>query len=461
MRTLVLPLSPSMLPSMLPSTPPSVLSSLLPSVLSSLLYAVAAALAAPQSLAAQVPLDYLLVAESAKAGAVRYLEPATGVTTPVAARGTTPVLVAPASLALDPTDPFSIYHAGGAANTIAAVLNRAQVQGNRLLANTPVQLRGITGPPARLHVLGPDILATVTRGTGAGVHSAPLGGGNGMLLAALPNAHDLAVIGTKVYVSSYLAATPTTILEHDTMSKVTRTVGTSYPPLQAIAAYAGSLLLAGTDAGDLLLIDLTTGTAAPFLQPKQGAIVAVAVSPTSGAAYFATAANPTNAVWSAFAPTAPLYTTPVRITDLDVGVHAQASLLVFGQGCSGSSAAAPYMDPIGVPALGNASFVVRAAGAMPTRPAALVLGQSRTRFGAVPLPFDLVAIRMPGCFLYTDALITLGGVVDAAGVAQVPVPIPNQPFLTGGHLTGQLLVLDPQAVPLGLALSDGTEGIVR
>jgi hypothetical protein len=90
------------------------------------------------------------------------------------------------------------------------------------------------------------------------------------------------------------------------------------------------------------------------------------------------------------------------------------------------------------------------------------LGLSNTRFGAVPLPFDLTAAGAPGCHLYNDWLLLGAAVTDGRpgwpfGDARVELVLPLDANLVGGTVFSQWLLVNPAVNALGIATSHGVE----
>lgn len=123
-----------------------------------------------------------------------------------------------------------------------------------------------------------------------------------------------------------------------------------------------------------------------------------------------------------------------------------AAFLPFGQGCSGTA---------GVPILGNhnnslprlgTSFTMRMSN-LPNGPLFVplgFLGYSNTTAYGVPLPLSMGIYGMPPqCLQFVDPtdgiFYTL---INAGGIADWTVPIPNNPLLIGGAVYVQAIVLD-------------------
>lgn len=108
------------------------------------------------------------------------------------------------------------------------------------------------------------------------------------------------------------------------------------------------------------------------------------------------------------------------------------------------------------------TLTLRLRGAAPGQPASFWLGIEHTRFGAIPLPFRLDALGMPGCLLAVDPVWVVPVVADGAGAHDLALPA-ALPVVTFA-LHAQALHAAPSA-PLGLATTNaahallGTEGV--
>lgn len=147
-------------------------------------------------------------------------------------------------------------------------------------------------------------------------------------------------------------------------------------------------------------------------------------------------------------------------TTADVGAFAFNPFYVpasgsFGQGCGPK--AGWFWEPI----TGQPYYEQHLAGALPFGPAVLQLGISSSLWSGLPLPLDLTPFGAPGCSLLTGPALTVVTVVDAAGKAQINLPIPASPELLGAQFYVQWLVPAPGVNPLGLLLSDGVAGKVK
>jgi chitodextrinase len=129
-------------------------------------------------------------------------------------------------------------------------------------------------------------------------------------------------------------------------------------------------------------------------------------------------------------------------------VAAQASppqVTPFGVGCPGYGGRAPSLSTVGLPSVCNSSFALRVAAARPASATvfALATGETVYSFG-------------PGCEWYLLGLFATGTrTTDAAGVAQIPLPIDADPSQVGRRFVAQAFALDPQGGIVGFAGSNG------
>lgn len=125
---------------------------------------------------------------------------------------------------------------------------------------------------------------------------------------------------------------------------------------------------------------------------------------------------------------------------------AAASATAYGTGCDGLALAAN-----GLPQLGNAAFSLRLDNVPAISPAALfAFGSAQVNPG-----IHLAGVGMAGCFGYMSLDIGLfaGGAVSS-GTSGFPLPIPNNPALSGAGLASQGVCFS-LLTSLGLASSNG------
>ena len=91
--------------------------------------------------------------------------------------------------------------------------------------------------------------------------------------------------------------------------------------------------------------------------------------------------------------------------------------------------------------------------------ALLLLGNSKTAWGLVPLPFPLNGLGMTGCTLYVCAEATVP-VPNVGGTVSATLSVPNDPVLVANSFFNQGLVLDPPANAAGITATNAGEGTV-
>jgi len=129
----------------------------------------------------------------------------------------------------------------------------------------------------------------------------------------------------------------------------------------------------------------------------------------------------------------------------------EPSLTVLGTGCGASI---PHRQSAqGLPKIGS-SVLYESLDASPHSPLLLILGFSAGSWGNLVLPLDLSSLGAPGCTLYTSVARSYATTSDAAGNANVSIPIPDDPGLVGFTFYTQFVALDSTANFLGLTLSD-------
>lgn len=275
-------------------------------------------------------------------------------------------------------------------------------------------------------------------------------GGAPTILFTLPNAVDLAAIGSRLYVASHGAGVPAPVVEYDLLTGLSRTVG-SYADVRSIAAspLVPELCL-GLSNGDLQRVDVASGAITSSVASGLGAIVAVGYT-RFGSLVWADSQQ----LWSELAPGAPVFTSSLAIRDVGTATGLTASVVPYGEGC-GAGALVRWSAPT-LPVLGNAAFQLGLRQAPVASFGILMLGASRTfagTFGA-PLPIDLSPIGANGCTLLVDPVVLFAVATDLLGAGNQPFPIPGTPSLAGIEWSGQWLVPDASVGSLGLATSEG------
>ncbi|HEU4417931.1 MAG TPA: hypothetical protein VFT55_03275, partial [Planctomycetota bacterium] len=129
----------------------------------------------------------------------------------------------------------------------------------------------------------------------------------------------------------------------------------------------------------------------------------------------------------------------------------------FAAGCSGSEGVT-HLDA-GPPRVGTTTTI--AMDPLPQDAAVLLFGFSNvsSRFG--PLPLDLTAFDMPGCFAHVSLDVSVL-VLGMGGSATFALAVPGLPALAGTILHSQAIVFDPAAWwnPVGLVMSDAATLVV-
>ena len=123
----------------------------------------------------------------------------------------------------------------------------------------------------------------------------------------------------------------------------------------------------------------------------------------------------------------------------------------YGFPCNTTSGVPSLTLSRGEPKLGT-SFDLSASWLNGGQPVTFVLGDSRTQWGALALPFNLAAIGRPDCNLYASVgiLVTLPPGTWAG--ATWTIPVPNDVRLVGLWCYAQALNDHPAA---GLAMTNG------
>jgi hypothetical protein len=130
----------------------------------------------------------------------------------------------------------------------------------------------------------------------------------------------------------------------------------------------------------------------------------------------------------------------------------------YGAGCRGSNQQVPSLTNTGLPRL-NQQFTVDLSQAVPSRPAFLFFGLSRTQWLTLRLPFDLTPIGAP-CMVLSSGEIQFPTAVGATGNASVRFSVPNNMSLIGAPFFNQYWITDPGNNPLNLSASNGGAGVI-
>ena len=142
--------------------------------------------------------------------------------------------------------------------------------------------------------------------------------------------------------------------------------------------------------------------------------------------------------------------------------HTSGTFTTLGAGCRGTNGRVPVHTAIakgGEPNIGVAvNFELSQARAF--TPAAFYFGGSKSVWGAFKLPLDLTFIGMAPCFLYQSIDNTVGVTTDGSGAFSLPVTIPNNPALIGGHVYTTFAIVDIGATKLGIVHSNALDTLV-
>lgn len=125
--------------------------------------------------------------------------------------------------------------------------------------------------------------------------------------------------------------------------------------------------------------------------------------------------------------------------------------------CAGGGNAVPTLGNTKVPEI-NKSFSIDIDMASSSSPVGIIIGSSKTKFGAFNLPLNLTPFGAPGCTLYTSLDIIFGMASNSNGSVKLNIPIPNVAALIGIIFYNQAFVVDPSANALGLAWTNAGEG---
>ncbi len=135
----------------------------------------------------------------------------------------------------------------------------------------------------------------------------------------------------------------------------------------------------------------------------------------------------------------------------ETGVPAGST--AFGSGCPGPGAAIPSIGATGglpLSGTGNPIFGMRLWNALGGTGAVLVLGTSWQSWAGGTLPLDLTPFGSPGCALLVSPDVLLPVATSVAGSADLSLPVPANPALSGGLVHVQWYVLGP-----GLSVAPG------
>ena len=135
----------------------------------------------------------------------------------------------------------------------------------------------------------------------------------------------------------------------------------------------------------------------------------------------------------------------------------------FGTGCVGTNTRTPTISARSFPCANNTVFRINLSNARESSTAFLLVGNSKSDWAGIPLPFDLAAIGMNGCTAYCNdtGIGGPGTFTDATGIAFVPLLLPYDNAIVGVTLYSQWVVLDIGATTLGFTTSNALDWKVQ
>jgi hypothetical protein len=403
----------------------------------------AAAVFSTAALDAQAPRNHIVVAETGSTVDFRYIDPSNGNVTTVT-ETSSDWLGGAGTVSVDDSDPNGIYTSAGFGFGGAPLWRLDMTGSSWTLATTSGAAMPTFGALAHMEQSPHGLLVTLSS-VAPGLYRAATITSSMLLVTALNDAQDIAVLGDKVYVNSYVSGQPSTLIERDFATNTTRTLGTAFATVRSLGTFGGTLL-AGLDNGEIQIVDPVTNTMSPFLATGLGPILAIDEGDNPGDVYFATAAG---GVYSLANPTTPIYVTSDTLTDLAVSGNTLGQVR-YGQGCPGALGVPAMVDTGRAMPGANYSFAVT--GALPNSFAVLALGLQRTAF-------DLSPIGWTGCTLRNEGLVLWNTVTDGLGDASISltVPLPLTPYYFDSVM-GQYFVLELGTSPV--ASSNGFEVVV-
>lgn len=124
-----------------------------------------------------------------------------------------------------------------------------------------------------------------------------------------------------------------------------------------------------------------------------------------------------------------------------------------------TSTAVPSLFSTQTPQIGD-QFRIRVAQCAPSAGVFLLAGFATSQWSGQPLPLDLGGYGAAGCAVLLAPAATDVLVASAAGTTNRQYDLPNNIYLLGLHLFHQAFVVDPLANGLGLAASNGGDGLL-
>ncbi|MGE3175586.1 MAG: hypothetical protein AB7O97_23380 [Planctomycetota bacterium] len=348
------------------------------------------------------------------------------------------------AIADDPADPTQLWFQSGASSLPGTW--RSQIEPLATIGQT------VWGPwsqtPAQRLAVGDQDVFTLQAGQ---VERAARAGGAATPLFAAPGAVDLAVRGNLVYAVGFAGGGGTApLLEFDLVTSTLRTVAqVSGATCVAVSPFGD--VLVGTATGQVLRVDPTTGAVLGQTPTGLGTLIAVEATRLG----FAIVADG-SAVWSELV--GPIYASPNPILDIAVTEAETASVVPFGEACSVGTGF--RWSTAGLPTLGNATWSL-GIQALPSAPALLAIGTSRSSSLLGPLPLPLQPFGFdPDCRLLTSVDLTVFAQLSPAGIGTAALPVPNSPAFAGVEFAAQWFVAGPFN-PAGLVPSEGVAFVTR
>jgi len=150
-------------------------------------------------------------------------------------------------------------------------------------------------------------------------------------------------------------------------------------------------------------------------------------------------------------------TTQNSVTGIWYRPFTRGVFTAFGAGCPGQGGYTPTSFGLGTPRAGSLWGMGVASG-VGSGLGLLLIGDSNTTFGSIPLPLDLAGIGRPGCNLRVSIVFTLsaplGGTSGVAGAGLAVIPLLLPPDTRGIVAYGQWVTFDQTLIVLD-AVSDG------
>jgi hypothetical protein len=401
---------------------------------------------------AQLPTDSVVVLESTAAsfGTTSYViaDSAGGGATAIGLSLAPIFPDAPMAIAVDPASAAELYLLYDDASITLPGIYRQPIGLNA---------QGTGQPGAQWTQLGGqrmEVGATriFTLRTGGIVEATPKTGTNPLLLLTQPNAVDIATAGNFLYIACAGGGVPAPLIEFSLQTGAQRVVG-NYTGITCVAAAEnGTELAVGTQAGQLLELDLATGAVQNTL--ATGTAVLAADYTAAGDLVWAINQGPGYEIRSQ-AVARPLHTSSLTFLDLAVSSVVTPSTVAFGAGCGSLATTSWFANSLPVP--GNANYTIEAYTSLPNAPLLLFAGSSRLQSTVLsqPLPFDLAVIGAAGCRLLVDPIASALLPNNPLGIAALGLPVPPGTALLGAEFSVQAFTPDATVQPLGIAAAPG------